>query len=73
MNNGITSEMIDAYKRFAAARDSLDHYGYLGATTGERRRYTRLLNRAMDLAQAGTAGHEDPVFRRRWSALCALA
>lgn len=73
MNNGITSEMIEAYKRFAAARDALDHYGYLGATTGERRRYTRLLNRAMDLAQAGTAGHEDPVFRRRWSALCALA
>ena len=73
MEHGITNGMVEAYKRFAAARDALDSYGYMGATTGERRRYTLLLNRAMDLAQAGTAGHEDPIFRRRWNALCALA
>lgn len=73
MEHGITNEMVSAYKRFAAARDALDSYGYMGATTSERRQYTRLLNRAMNLAQAGTAGHEDPLFRRRWSALCALA
>ncbi len=62
----LTPEMIAAFNRYAVHRDTLDRYGYGGATTADKRKYTRLLNKAMDIAQKGTNGSEDPVFRRRW-------
>lgn len=69
MQHGLTTEMIDSYKRFAAFRDSLDRYGYSGATTTEKRNYTRLLNKAVEQIKAGTTGTEDPLFRLRWASL----
>ena len=69
MNADLTPTMIEAFKRYAAMRDSLDHYGYSGGTTAERRQYTRLMNKAMNAAMEGTSGPEDPLFRRRWFAL----
>lgn len=77
MQHGATSSMIEAYNRYAEFRDRLEEEygatgGYAVATSAEKRRYTRLLNTAIDMAAKGTGGSEDPVFRARWSYIATL-
>jgi hypothetical protein len=69
MKADLTASMIEAFNRYAEFRDALDHQGYAGATSAQKRQYTRLMNAAMTAAKSGTGGATDPVFQKRWSAL----